>query len=51
MLLGDHAQLVAEGAVPDLLHVVPIGDNAVFNGVLLAQVHGNALMSGLPDDG
>lgn len=51
MLLRDHAQLVAEGVVSDLLHVVPIGDNAVFNGVLLAHVHRNALMSGLPDDG
>src|SRR5690606_4193045 len=33
-LLGGHAQLVVEGVVPDLLHVVPVGDNAVLNGVL-----------------
>ena len=34
MLLGGNAELVVEGVVPDLLHVIPIGDNAVFDGVL-----------------
>ncbi|KFW76207.1 hypothetical protein N305_10612, partial [Manacus vitellinus] len=34
VLLGGHAQLVVEGVVPDLLHVVPVGDDAVLDGVL-----------------
>jgi hypothetical protein len=33
MLLGGDTQLVVEGVVPDLLHVVPVGDNTVLNGV------------------
>jgi hypothetical protein len=31
-LLGGHAQLVVEGVVPDLLHVVPVGHDAVLYG-------------------
>lgn len=31
--LWCHAQLVVEGVVPDLLHVLPVGHNAVLNGV------------------
>ena len=34
MLLGGDAQLVVEGVVPDLFHIVPIGHDAVFDGVL-----------------
>jgi len=34
VFLGGNAQLVVEGVMPDLLHVVPVGDNAVLNGVL-----------------
>ncbi|KFO65376.1 hypothetical protein N302_08443, partial [Corvus brachyrhynchos] len=37
VLLGRHAQLVVEGVVPDLLHVVPVGDDAVLDGVLEGQ--------------
>ena len=37
VLLGGHTQLVVEGVVPDLLHVVPVGDNAVLDGVLEGQ--------------
>ncbi|KFO65099.1 hypothetical protein N302_02041, partial [Corvus brachyrhynchos] len=36
VLLGGHTQLVVEGVVPDrshLLHVVPVGDDAVLDGV------------------
>lgn len=33
VLLGGNTQLVVEGVVPDLLHVVPVGDNTVLNGV------------------
>jgi len=34
VLLGGHAELVVEGVVPDLLHVVPVGHDAVLDGVL-----------------
>jgi hypothetical protein len=33
VLFGGNAELVVEGVVPDLLHVVPVGDNTVLNGV------------------
>lgn len=33
VLLGSDTQLVVEGVVPNLLHVVPVGDNTVLNGV------------------
>jgi len=34
VLLWCHSQLVVEGVVPDLLHVVPVGHDAVLDGVL-----------------
>ena len=34
MLLGGYAELVVESVMPDLLHIVPVGDDAVLNGVL-----------------
>merc|ERR1719447_361300 len=34
LLLGGNAELVVEGVVPDLLHVVPVGDDSVLHGVL-----------------
>merc|ERR1712080_229459 len=34
LLLGGNTQLVVEGVVPDLLHVVPVGDDSMFHGVL-----------------
>ena len=34
VLLWCNTQLVVEGVVPYFLHVVPVGDDAVFNGVL-----------------
>ena len=37
VLLGGHTQLVVEGVVPDLLHVIPVGDDAVLDGVLESQ--------------
>ncbi len=33
VLLGSDTELVVEGVVPDLLHVVPVGDDTVLNGV------------------
>ena len=37
VLLGSDTELVVEGVVPDLLHVVPVGDNTVLDGVLEGQ--------------
>ena len=37
VLLWSHTQLVVEGVVPDLLHVVPVGHDAVLDGVLQRQ--------------
>merc|ERR1711892_1481576 len=37
LLLGGNSQLIVEGVVPDLLHVVPVGDDSVLNGVLQGQ--------------
>jgi len=34
VFLWGHTELVVEGVMPDLLHVVPVGDDAVFDGVL-----------------
>ena len=34
VLLRGDSELVVEGVVPDLLHVVPVGNNTVLNGVL-----------------
>ena len=34
VLLWGDTELVVEGVVPDLLHVVPVGHDAVLNGVL-----------------
>jgi len=37
MLLGGDTQLVVECVMPDLLHVVPVGDDAVLDRVLQRQ--------------
>ena len=34
VFLGGYSEFIVEGVVPNLLHVVPVGDNAVFDGVL-----------------
>ena len=46
--LGGDAELVVEGVVPDLLHVVPVGDDAVLDGVLEGE--DTALGLGLVSD-
>merc|ERR1712177_41552 len=35
--LGGDTELVVEGVVPDLLHVVPVGDDSVLDGVLQGE--------------
>merc|ERR1712227_520698 len=37
LLLGGNTELVVEGVVPDLLHVIPVGHDAVLDGVLEGQ--------------
>ena len=37
MLLGGNTQLIVEGVMPDLLHVVPVGHDSVLNGVLQGE--------------
>merc|ERR1719295_323437 len=37
VLLGGGTQLVVDGVMPDLLHVGPVGHNAVLNGVLQGE--------------
>merc|ERR1712173_400083 len=34
LLLRGNTELIVEGVVPDLLHVIPVGDDSVFNWVL-----------------
>merc|ERR1711988_1606885 len=34
LFLRGNTELIVEGVVPDLLHVVPVGDDSVLNGVL-----------------
>merc|ERR1712106_1225907 len=31
--LGGNTELVVEGVMPDLLHIIPVGDDSVLNGV------------------
>ena len=37
LFLRGNTELVVEGVVPDLLHVVPVGDDTVLNGVLQGE--------------
>merc|ERR1712128_60077 len=34
LLLRGHTELIVEGMVPDFLHIIPVGDDSVLNGVL-----------------
>merc|ERR1711884_997680 len=37
LLLGGDTELVVEGVMPDLLHIIPVGDDTVLNGVLQGE--------------
>ena len=37
VFLWSNSELIVESVMPDFLHVVPVGDNAVFDGVLQSQ--------------
>jgi len=47
-LAGLNSELVVEGVMPDLLHVVPVGDNTIGDGVL--EVKDTSLLLGLVTD-
>merc|ERR1719379_1879630 len=34
LLLRGNTELVVEGVMPDLLHIIPVGDDSMFNGIL-----------------
>merc|ERR1712168_1351302 len=34
LLLRGNTELIVEGVVPDLLHIIPVGDDSMLNGVL-----------------
>merc|ERR1711975_122282 len=37
LFLGGNTELIVEGVVPDLLHIIPVGDDTVLNGVLQGE--------------
>merc|ERR1712141_333004 len=37
LFLGGNTEFIVEGAMPDLLHIIPVGDDTVFNGVLQGE--------------
>jgi len=37
VLFGGNTQFVVEGVMPDFLHIVPVGDNTVFDGVFQGE--------------
>merc|ERR1712045_538919 len=37
VLLGGNTEFIVEGVMPDLLHVIPVGDDAVLNWVLQSE--------------
>merc|ERR1719429_954051 len=37
MFLGGNTELIVEGVMPDLLHVIPVGNNSMFNGIFQGE--------------
>merc|ERR1719508_616869 len=37
LFLRGNTELIVEGVVPDLLHIIPVGDDSVLNGVLQSE--------------
>jgi len=37
VLLGTHTEFAIESVMPDLLHIIPVNNDAVFNGLLNLQ--------------
>merc|ERR1712123_488246 len=34
LFLGGNTEFIVEGVMPDLLHIIPVGDDSMLNGVL-----------------
>merc|ERR1719270_1736065 len=37
VFLGGNTELIVEGVMPDLFHVIPVGNNSVFNGIFQGE--------------
>merc|ERR1712129_528475 len=37
LLLRGNTEFIVEGVMPDLLHIIPVGDDTVFNGVFQGE--------------
>merc|ERR1712223_1507720 len=37
LLLGGNTEFIVEGVMPDLLHIIPVGDNTMLNRVLQGE--------------
>merc|ERR1711877_33746 len=37
MFLGGNTELIVEGVMPDLLHVIPVGNNSMLNGIFQGE--------------
>merc|ERR1712165_630937 len=37
LLLGGNTKLIVEGVMPDLLHIIPVGDDTMLNGVFQGE--------------
>merc|ERR1719333_428616 len=37
LFLGSNTELVVEGVMPDLFHIIPVGDDTMFNGVFQGE--------------
>jgi len=37
VFLRGNSKLIVEGMVPDFLHIIPVGDNSVFDGVFQGE--------------
>merc|ERR1712223_2345053 len=37
LFLGGNTEFIVEGVMPDLLHIIPVGDDTVFNRVLQGE--------------
>merc|ERR1719397_1731806 len=40
LFLGGNTEFIVEGVMPDLLHIIPVGDDTVFNGVFQGKDRG-----------
>ncbi|ETN79186.1 hypothetical protein NECAME_09951 [Necator americanus] len=46
VLFGSNTELIVEGVVPDLLHIIPVGDDTVLNGSLKERKNSEKELNG-----